>query len=354
MLFLFSILSLVVNATAGERYEFFNGARQMAMGGAVIAVVNDETALISNPAGMGKLRQNYVTLIDPEIHLNQNITRFATASNITGTLSLQGLLDTLNHHPDKHYHLQANLFPSLIIPNFGFGVLANWTYNAEVVSATNTFNLRYRNDYAAIVGYNFRLFDGILKIGFNAKYINRAEADEALPSSSTGLTLDSVVTEGNGIASDAGLIFTLPYTYLPTLAVVVHDVGHTKFDAGGGMFYDTPSRPELVPQTYDAAFSLSPILANRTRLQITGEYRDVLNAYNEQDIFRRIHAGVEFNFSDMIFVRGGYNQKYWTAGFEFAMNSFQFQVASYGEEIGTDNVNNREDRRYIMKFSVRF
>ncbi len=353
MLFLFYILSFA-NTFAGERYEFYNGARQMAMGGASIAVVNDETALISNPAGMGKLRQSYVTIVDPEIHLNQNITRFATASNITGTLAVQDLLDTLKHHPGWAYHLQANLFPSLIVPNFGFGLLANWTYNAEVDPTVTSFSLHYRNDYAAIVGYNFRLFDGILKIGFNAKYINRAEVDAVLPASSTNLTLNSLAAEGNGIASDAGIIFTLPFTYLPTLAAVVHDIGHTKFDAGGGIFYDTPSRPQLVKQTYDAAFSISPILANRTRMQITGEYSDIGNVLEEKDIIRRIHAGLEFNFSDMIFLRGGYNQSYWTAGFEFAMDSFQFQATSYGEEIGTDNVNKREDRRYVMKFSVRF
>jgi hypothetical protein len=47
------------------------------------------------------------------------------------------------------------------------------------------------------------------------------------------------------------------------------------------------------------------------------------------------------------------NQRYWTAGAEMAIQKFQFQAASYGEEIGTPT-SNKEDRRFMGKFSFRF
>jgi hypothetical protein len=51
------ILTLAsVHAVAAERYEFYNGIRGLGMGGAQVAVVNDETSLMINPAGLGKLR----------------------------------------------------------------------------------------------------------------------------------------------------------------------------------------------------------------------------------------------------------------------------------------------------------
>ena len=68
---------------------------------------------------------------------------------------------------------------------------------------------------------------------------------------------------------------------------------------------------------------------------------------------RRYHAGIEFNFADAVFLRGGYNQRYWTYGLEFSMGNYQFQAASYGEEVGTVDAP-KEERHYNLKFSYRF
>jgi hypothetical protein len=61
----------------------------------------------------------------------------------------------------------------------------------------------------------------------------------------------------------------------------------------------------------------------------------------------------ELNYADALFVRAGMNQRYWTAGLELSIVNYQFQAASYGEEIG-DDVTPREDRRYVVKFAFRF
>ncbi len=52
---------------AQERYETYNGVRMLGMGGAGVATVNDETALLVNPAALGKLRDVFVTIVDPEV-----------------------------------------------------------------------------------------------------------------------------------------------------------------------------------------------------------------------------------------------------------------------------------------------
>ncbi|MCB0357633.1 MAG: hypothetical protein KDD40_11525, partial [Bdellovibrionales bacterium] len=83
------------------------------------------------------------------------------------------------------------------------------------------------------------------------------------------------------------------------------------------------------------------------------EFRDALNVAEEEDVNRRIHAGIEFNFSDALFVRAGMNQRYWTAGLELAVMNYQIQLATYGEDIGPDNTP-LEDRRYVGKFAYRF
>ena len=55
-----SISLFGAGAGAQEIRENYNGVRSLGMGGASIAVVNDETALLLNPAALGKLS-------DPEI-----------------------------------------------------------------------------------------------------------------------------------------------------------------------------------------------------------------------------------------------------------------------------------------------
>ena len=59
------------------------------------------------------------------------------------------------------------------------------------------------------------------------------------------------------------------------------------------------------------------------------------------------------NFSDAFFFRAGMNQRYWTSGLEFDMLNYQLQAATYGEEIGTATAH-KEDRRYTLKFVIRF
>src|SRR5882672_8924209 len=97
LVFIFIFLFLIYFANlnqvfAGERKHFYTGVRQAGMGGVVVATVDDETALLSNPAALGKLRNTFVTLFDPQVDANADITRVMTASNLTAALDAQGLL----------------------------------------------------------------------------------------------------------------------------------------------------------------------------------------------------------------------------------------------------------------------
>jgi hypothetical protein len=158
--------------------------------------------------------------------------------------------------------------------------------------------------------------------------------------------MNQLASEGTGAGWDAALMLTGPWKFLPSITAVAHDVGNTYFNLGAGYFYKTATRPPPQYQSIDAGFGLFPILSKRIRMSIAGEYRDVQNP-ETLDMFRRIHAGVEFDFGDIFFARGGMNQRYYTAGIELAIASQQLQLTTYGEEIGTATVP-REDRRFIV------
>lgn len=351
-------LLLTVSGTVGaaERYEFFNGVRSLGMGGVQVAVVNDETALLGNPAALGRLRDYFLTVADPEMELGEDTQRIV-GLDLTSFLDPQKVLNDLKQFPAYRLQQRAQIFPSFVITNFGFGLYGSYTTSAELNDAQTLMDMFYRNDFAFVFGFNFRLFDGRIKFGVNARAINRIEIDDdAVDATSTNLTVDTMASEGFGVASDVGLIMTAPWQWLPTLAAVYRDVGNTNYRMGDGYFMNSATRPEITKSSLDVGLSIQPIIGKGNRMTISAELKDVLANVElpaDDAVSRRMHYGMEFNFKDVFFIRGGMNQGYWTAGIEIAMFNYQLQAATYGEEIGTVTTE-LEDRRYVGKFSWRF
>lgn len=347
-------VSFVPKAKAAEIEEYYTGVRQLGMGGAYAAVVNDETAVLTNPAALAKVRDTTLTLVDPELTGSFKNTDVAKLSNVTKLFEIQELLDALKTNPGVHWNSKVQVFPSLIGTNYGVGLHGKYSYNAEVDPTGTIFRLDYVNDIAAAMGYSLPLFGGIIKIGAAARAVDRTEIRKDIPATSTGLTISNQASEGLGVAADVGLIITAPVQYLPSLAIVGRDLGNTSYNLSDGIFHSTTERPQVTPQTVDVGLALFPILANQSRLTFTAEYRDVLKAYkDETDVMKRMHVGAELNSGDFFFLRAGMNQRYWTAGLEIAGPHLQFQVASYGEDIGSGSTA-REDRRWVGKLVFRY
>lgn len=323
------------------------------MGGACIGVVDDETALVVNPAALGKLRNYYGTILDPELEFNGTANQVYDANKSLQPFTLDSVKQGLDSNLDKYYHAKAQVFPSFVAKNFGIGLLGNYTLDARESADGSTIDTFYRNDVAFVLGYNLRFFDGRIKIGFNTKLISRIEVNNPALSSTGPLDYKSIAGEGVGLSTDVGLILSAPWAYLPSLSAVVRDVGGTSFDQTHGVRLDASTRPQSVSQDIDVALSLFPIHSRYVRSSWTVEYDGLLSLKDEEDKAKRMHAGMEFNFGDVFFVRGGYNQRYWTAGIELASEHFQIQATSYGEEIG-DQTDPQEDRRYVVKFAWRF
>lgn len=342
-------------AFAQDHYEFYQGIRQMAMGGAAIGVVDDETALILNPAALGKLRDVYLTLLDPVADMGSQDDQIAGGSaNLPTLTDPQKALDQANANPGAHLHGMGEIFPSIVLPNFGIGFLGRWSQDAELDEARTAFDFEYTQDLALVAGFDVRFWSGVLKIGVNGRLINRSQISEPkIDPASTDLSTDSMLKEGMGFGSDVGVILTAPIRWLPSLSAVVRDIGRTSYTMRGGLLHSTSTAPDSTPQTVNGAFTLAPIFSNGVRSLWTVEYSDITNAWDDSSSLRHYHGGVELNFGDFFFLRGGYNQGYWTGGVEIAIENYQIQFTSYGEEVGTGSTT-QEDRRYMGGFAIRF
>jgi hypothetical protein len=340
-------------ALAQEVREFYTSSRYLAMGGAAAAIANDETALLANPAGLGKLRDSYGTIFDPELETNQNSYTIYTSSAVSDPFTLEKVKGALDNNRNTFYHSKFQLFPSFVVRNFGIGIFARKSLDAYEDETGTNITANYYDDMAIVMGFNFRFFDGRVKLGFNGKFISRISIEDKVIPTTEPMDLKSQAKEGAAIGSDVGLVLAAPWTYIPTVAVVLHDAGGTTFNAGSGLRLSVADRPTKIDQDYDVAFALFPIHTNRTRSTFTFEYQKVQASAKDEDKTKFYHLGYELNISDLLFLRAGMNGRYWTGGLELASEKTQIQLTSYGEEIGT-SLSRVEDRRYVMKFAFRF
>ncbi len=342
---------------AKERFEFFNGVRPLGMGNASVAAVNDETALLVNPAGLGKLRNFFGTIVDPELDIGSSAMNLYRAKSFSNPVSVSQVLPAAAAAPGNYFYSRAQVFPSFVAKNFGIGIFAKNEIAALATSATEA-SLFYRDDLAILLGYNFRFWDGRIKIGFTGKMISRTEINEDVidpsgPIDMTSLAAAGQAKHGLGIGTDLGVMLTAPWDNLPTLALVARDIGNTTFDKSYYTRMSASEKPNSAPQDIDAGLSFQVIHKANIRSLWTIDYKGILTAKDEEDKNKLYHLGIEFNFGDVFFLRTGYNQRYVTAGFELASERFQFQIATYGEEVGTA-ANPKEDRRNVAKFTFRF
>jgi hypothetical protein len=336
-----------------EIMPFFTGARMLAMGGAQVAVANDETALLANPAGLGKIREYYGTIFDPEIDVSQNYANIIKTKSISNPFSLEQVSESLTQTPERYFFARAQVFPSFVVRNFGIGFYYRQVMAAEMNATATSLSVKNYDDMSLVLGYNLRLWDGRIKIGVAGRAVSRIEINKTLAPATDTMTRDAQASEGVGFAADAGLILAAPWTFIPTVAVVVRDVGGTKFEGGKNVRLTTSTVPTPVTQDYDVGVALFPILTNRIRSTFTLEYQKVIEAGKASDKLRYAHGGYEMNIYDTLFLRIGMNQRYVTGGIELASESLQFQLSTYGVDVGTDG-SPKEDRRGVFKVSWRF
>ncbi len=347
------ILCITNVALAKADFEFYRGVRQMGMGGASIAVANDETAVLSNPNGLGRLRDYFFTILDPEITGSSGGADTLVGTAGIGAIDPQGLYDQQDDNVGEPYYFKAQMFPSIVLPNFGIGLLGRYEVLAKR-NADGSMDYNYQNDYSLNLAYNMRFWGGRIKFGFAGRLINRTEFFGSRNPATDSLTIGAMASEGMGIGVDSGLTLAAPWQWLPTLTVYVRDIGHTSFTAGGGAFGNgVNGTPRVVDQSIDVAVAAFPIYGKQSRGVLTVEYTGIDDTENVDDHMDRLHIGTEVNIWDAYFFRAGYHENDWTAGMEYSTGLMQFQAATYSEPVTFGTFTDR-DRRVTLKFAVRF
>jgi len=334
-----------------EVYEVYRGSRGQGMGGADTAVVNDETSLLINPAGLGKLRNTIGTLFDPELEFGERVSKMYSKSAFSGFTDLTALNSTLDASREKPYHYKQQIFPSFVLKNFGMGLLVKDSMDAVMSADGTTITANYFSDWVLATGFNFRFWDGRIKLGFTEKLINRLQASGDFPVAQS-LKITDIGKEGYGIGTDVGLILSAPWGWIPTLSIVGRDIGGTNLN-NTGLRYKLANKPDPLTQDADVALAFFPIHSNQTRSSFTFEHKHVLTASQYASKTQLYHFGWETNLSDIIFIRFGMNGNYWSTGLEVASERTQFQFSYFADD-ASSTTTAIEDRRWSFKAVFRY
>jgi hypothetical protein len=157
--------------------------------------------------------------------------------------------------------------------------------------------------------------------------------------------------EGLGFGFDAGMLFTLPNKYLPTLGIIWRDVLGTTFTASRYINSLSAGTPDPIAQSINAAFSIRPNLAKGVKLTLSAEVKHLeLPAF---PLFKKLHFGLQIVTQKSFYFWLGLNQMQPTGGFGWRAKGGELEIGTYSQDIGPGDPI-IPDRRFIVRYSINF
>lgn len=358
----FTFISLLsFNASAidfedGVFPEFVTSARALAMGNAFVAKVDDASAVFYNPAGLGTVRFAHLHLSNFSFETNKGTLDAVSGNKFTDIFgntskifSADGLKKILVAKPGTLAHTRFSALPNFTSRYFSMGYMLAKRSRGIVNDATSTTGYEFadRLDHGPYAALNISLFGGVFKAGISALYLKRKELNTTSDPNSTADIAESSYKKGTAVISTAGSKITLPLTFLPTIAMTIHNAfaqDFTQQSAAGA--------PTKIPRSYDVGFSVTPQVGTTSRIHFEINLKDITKAYPDVSTTRKILIGAELDFSRVFFFRVGYGDGFGSAGLGIKSRKLEFDLSTYAVDTTTSSFRGKEDRRFALSIST--
>lgn len=379
---LFVIVSFMVcfsslPAFASEDRAAIKGLRPMSMGGAFIAVADDENAFFYNPAGITQRENQLLQVFSLDIAINSKTYDFAKfyIDNI------DDLKDFNDLSPQEQADLIAKINNEIIgkMPNV-FAALPNIAYISKPLNIYNNrlsfgvgvfsyFNAKFQFNRSLVpsltyigqttglasvpVAYKINSLEkiklpGSLSLGVNFKYIYRGKVeDNDLSVAEFETVYEIPMQTGSGFGLDFGLIyhlnskwnFGLQLTDAFYTNIKYDEYSNDKYSYRTKDSYTAGIRPEFnigtayVPEKF--YYWPGKYLNTNNRITFAADIADIGNDDETitDSFWKKLHFGMEYKYAPFV-IRGGFNSGYPTIGGGIATNVVQLEYAFYGEEEG--------------------
>ena len=370
-----------LQAQTGELRRPGQGVRNLGMGNAGIGLSFDENALFYNPAGLASVDSILVgfpflmEVSDDSVNIIKDISKLSGDSK---TSEIAELL------MGKRVHFRSLIDLNLIMP---FGELM--TFGAAHGIETQ-FDFGVRNPVAIEIDFGFRL-DRINNFGFalpvargrwlvgaGVETIERCDIPLTTATFGTVLNNSDIGSSfGSCKLNDLKRAQTFNFGFqkrLETASALKMTWGFTANNVGGLKFKrsDNETSPADQNPEYSTGFSWQPswgpvrLLYAIDIRDLTMEHADDTDCQSKKStdcLWKRLHIGTEIGISPIdsgastFAIRAGFNQGYFTYGFE--LNPFIFfrglniQYAVYKTETGSQ-IGDRPDKRKVFQLNLGF
>jgi len=333
----------------GSRYS---SARALGMGDAYLPLADDgASALFYQPAAIGKLSGLNLEIFNLAFQANQNF--LAMKGGLTDPIkatSLSNYVEPLQSNSGATPGLGFAFAPTVSMRGFAAGVLIEEKVKARAEGASDIY---YNSKYKLIpaVGFGLPLAHGIVRFGYVAQYVQKAEGEKVAQTNSA-LGYTQGIKQGTALTHQFGFALNFPYQYLPTFDLVLRNVGRANYtDSKLYSFAQNPSGvPEPEQMTLDLATSLSPKISGQTKVNFVFEVKDLTNR-SQAAYPLHVAIGTELQIQNRLFLRGGYGNG--SPSFGFGLKSEKSELSlSYYQEALENTFGGEKDRRFI--FQLRF
>lgn len=334
-----------------ELRELYRGARAQALGGAFVAIADDEQTLFMNPAGLAGVEKPQIHYLVTDIEASTDVITSASSLSAISDAST----DSINELMGKNIYARTQITPSFIMPNFGVGILVDG--QAALLAKNQAYPnivVGYQTTNGVQFGYGVSLSGrrgrrdatkGDFRVGIGGKVLWRRGGYRTIGLTDlvniSSDTLTSMAGNfGRGIGFDAGAQYLLPLNNRLTLnlGAAMTEIGDVKF----------ASEADTQPGNLSAGVAFRYTLP-RSAFILAYDYRHILD---DTDWRKRSHLGAEIQLP-MLSLYAGLNQLNLTYGVSFDAWIFKLTAVSYLEEIGP-LANQDEERRYLLRLALSF
>jgi hypothetical protein len=346
----FIILALVFgwqHSEGAELPENYVSVRAMGMGNAFTAVVDNEEALMYNPAALCRISGFNLNLINPTVGaegaaLVDDVRTLVDAKTPTATAA------ALQNFFGRRAGVYFSLLPVVSVPCLAAGAVSNIQFSTTLNNPAYP-NLRIRaiGDAGAAVGAAIPIIPKVFYLGVTPRFLYRYGTDLPLGMStiatlSTTELRNNIANLGYGFAADMGGIVTIPGPVSPTLGIAWRNIGYSEFTKTSGL-----SAPPRLQQEMAIGASIT-LDAYIIKIIPSAEVKH-LEAAGVQ-LGKKLHAGMEIQLP-IVSVRGGLHQGYYTLGAGVDLGLLRVDAATWGVEMG-EYPGQDESRRYAVQAAV--
>lgn len=333
----------------------FTSARERSMGGRHVALADDSSALLTNPAGLADLPKSY-SVADLGLRMIGPIFDIAdlVAGGDMSTSSLTGFLDRNDYKVYAGFELSGPLALGYTGGGIGFGLFNKTEFIVNVAGASS-INIETGEDLLLSGGYAYRFDLGNgheLDAGFAPKGFVRGEIKSTMGiveavdlSSHPGSILNDPFTLTTGAGLDVGLRWAWRRL---AFGVACRDLFSpaiaTEYSSASAFFGAESGHSSyvFVHRSLDAGAAWNPDINSFVRgidaLVIALDYRDILDCLEvvPRNPILNLGFGTEARILDIVRLRAGITEALLSAGLGLDLKAFDLDFSVFGTELGLE------------------